>query len=558
MIHNFKLKRFLFSSFALILVIINFIGFGSLYFNRKLANATISFYEHPHTVQLEVASVQLGMSEIGSQIKEALVYRSDEKTSETTQFIDNTMADLGRRITIVKGQFAGDPGLISKADTSTAAWSASIEKIRSFVEAGQFDDAISFFMSDYLPAEQALNASVQAISDDAGTRTVEYYESAKQSKTITTTVILTSVIIAIIITLVLCSILLKSILIPLKEIREVAEAISKGDLKHDINFKGTNEFGQLAESMRSTVKTLSSYIGNIDDTLEKLASKDLTTSINVDYIGDFAPIKKSLEEITDSLNYTISQMNDSAELVASGASQVANSSQISSQAAEEQASSIEELAVSVSEISHHVTDNATYAVKANELAGEVGSQLLSGNKQMDNMLIAISEINSASDQIAKIIKTIEDIAFQTNILALNAAIEAARAGEAGKGFAVVADEVRDLAGKSADAAKSTTELIKNSILAVENGTKIANGTADTLKTVVEGASQITQMIGNISSSSKQQANSLEQINTAVNQITQTIQTNSAATEECAATSEEMNGQAASMAQLVAEFKLKKR
>ena len=558
MLHNIKLKPFLFGSFALILIIMNFIGLGSLYFNRKLADATITFYEKPHTVQLEVGAVQLGMSQIGSQIKEALIYQSDAKTGETTKFIADTMADLGRRIEIVKRQFAGDQSLILKADNATASWAASIDKMRAFVEARQFDEAIDFFISDYLPAEDALSTAVQVISDDSGTRTVQYYESAKRSKVITTIAILTSDIVAIIITLILCSILLKSILIPLKEIRQVAESISKGDLKQEIKFKGTNEFGRLAESMRSTVKTLSSYIGNIDSTLEQLASKDLTNTINIDYIGDFAPIKESLEEITDSLNLTISQMNDSAELVASGAAQVANSSQISSQAAEEQASSVEELAVSVSEISHHVTDNAAYAAKASDFANEVGSQLLSGNKQMDHMLVAISEINSASDQIAKIIKTIEDIAFQTNILALNAAIEAARAGEAGKGFAVVADEVRDLAGKSADAAKSTTELIKNSINAVENGTKIANGTADTLKTVVEGASQITQMIDNISVSSKQQADSLEQINVAVNQITQTIQTNSAATEECAATSQEMNGQAACMAQLVAEFKLRRR
>lgn len=555
MVRNIKIKTFLIISFVTILALMNLIGMGALYLNGKLADSLIAFYEHPHTVQLQVAEVQLDMAKIGSQIKSAIVYKTPEKTQETTDFISVTMEDMNKRINSVKENFSGPKSLIDAADVTSANWLGGIEQLRILMEAEDYSTATTTFKNVYTPLEAELTASIQAISDDAGTRTLGYYESAKKSKVSSAILILSLDAVSILLTIYLCSLIIRSISIPLKEIQRASDALSKGDLKQTIGFKGNNEFGNLADSMRSTISTLSHYIHNIDEVLDNIAGKDLTKTVDIEYVGDFSPIKTSLQKIISSLHSTMLQINSCSEQVAEGASQVAASTQISSQGSAEQASSVEQLATSIAEISAHVTENAGHTDEANRLAGEVGSQLNSGNEQMGTMLHAISEINNASEQIAKIIKTIEDIAFQTNILALNAAIEAARAGTAGKGFAVVADEVRTLAGKSAEAAKSTTELIKNSIAAVDNGTRIASNTAATLESVVSGAMRITDMISNITDSSALQSTALKQINHSVEQIAMTIQTNAAATEECAATSEEMGSQAQVLDHLVESFKL---
>lgn len=555
MVRNIKIKTFLIISFVAILSLMNLIGLGALYLNGKLADSLISFYEHPHTVQLQVAEVQLDMAKIGSQIKSAIVYKNPDKTQETTDFIKVTMNDMNKRITSVKEKFGGSKSLIDAADITIAKWLGGIDQLRQLMEAEDYSTATTTFKNVYTPLETELSDAIQAISDDSGTRTLGYYESAKKSKVSSAVLILGLEAASILLTIYLCSLIIRSISIPLKEIQSASDALSKGNLKHIITFKGNNEFGNLADSMRSTINTLSLYIHNIDEVLDNIAGKDLTKTVDIDYIGDFSPIKDSLQKIITSLHQTMSRINSCSEQVADGASQVAGSTQISSQGLAEQAGSVEQLATSIAEISAHVAENAGHTDEANRLAGEVGIQLNSGNEQMNTMLHAISEINNASEQIAKIIKTIEDIAFQTNILALNAAIEAARAGTAGKGFAVVADEVRSLAGKSAEAAKSTTELIKNSIAAVDNGTRIAGNTAATLEAVVGGAMRITDMISNIADSSARQSTSLKQINHAVEQIAMTIQTNAAATQECAATSEEMGSQAQVLDQLVESFKL---
>lgn len=556
MVRNIKIKTFLIVSFVAILVLMNVVGIMSLVFNRKLADSTVTFFEEPHTVQLDVAEVQLDMSQIGAQIREAIFYQTPEKTQKTTDFIGVTLAEIGEHVTEIKKLFKGDKSLIDATDAATLNWSASIDALRILMEKQSYAEAIVLFNDVYIPSEKILADSIQTISDSAATRSLGFYHSAQNSKVYSTIAIVVIDGIAIVLTIFLCSMVIKSITVPLTRIKNAADAMSRGDLNQKIDFTGKNEFGMLADSMRTTALTLNHYVQDIDSTLEKISDKDLTTTVNIEYIGDFSPIKDSLTKISGSLNKTLTQIRGCSEQVASGAAQVSSSTQVSSQGASEQASSIEELSTSISEISHHVSDNAVYTAQANQMANEVGSQLNNGSHQMSEMLVAISDINNASDQIAKIIKTIEDIAFQTNILALNAAIEAARAGEAGKGFAVVADEVRSLAGKSAEAAKSTTELIQNSILAVNNGTKIAKDTAATLEEVVGGASKITEMISNIASSSALQSTSLIQINGALDQITQTIQTNSAATQECAASSEEMSGQAQVLDHLVAEFHLK--
>ena len=290
-----------------------------------------------------------------------------------------------------------------------------------------------------------------------------------------------------------------------------------------------------------------SALGNGDFSVDSKA-KEL-------YVGEFAQLATSMYQIIDKLSSVLGQINQSADQVASGSDQVASGSQALSQGATEQASSVEELAATINEISNQVKSNAENAHNVNKLADDVGLKMTESNQQMQTMIEAMKEISSSSSEIGKIIKTIEDIAFQTNILALNAAVEAARAGEAGRGFSVVAEEVRRLATKTTGASKLTAELIEKNSDAVSDGMKAVNVTAQTLKASVEGARQVSHKMDKISETSVQQADAITQIRKSVELISEIVQGNSATSEESAAASEELSAQAQLLKELVEKFEL---
>ncbi len=343
---------------------------------------------------------------------------------------------------------------------------------------------------------------------------------------------------------------------PVTGLTKAVTRLSTGMLDISINYTSSDELGTLADSLRSTISTLKLYVSDISSNLELMASGDMTNEITQDYIGDFIPIKDSLVKISESLNNSLGSITLAAEQVNSGADQVALGAQTLSQGATEQASSIQELSASILEVSSQVDENAKNVQVANESVNDAGEGIKVSNDHMKEMLLAMSEINDSSAQIGKIIKVIDDIAFQTNILALNAAVEAARAGSAGRGFAVVADEVRNLASKSADAAKQTTALIEGSVQSVKRGTKIAEETAIALEEVGVQASMVVDTIEKINKASKEQASALHQITQGIDQISAVVQTNSATSEESAAASEELSGQAATLQQEVSHFKLR--
>lgn len=353
--------------------------------------------------------------------------------------------------------------------------------------------------------------------------------------------------------------IIRAITKPVREIDSVARKIADGNLNEAITYQSKDELGMLSNNFNKTVTRLRDYVNYIDEisnVLDEIANGNLVYNLTYDYAGDFAKIKSSLENISISLNATLSSINQSADQVASGSSQVSDGAQALSQGATEQASSIEELAATIDMIASQIKENAENSTVANDKMGKLGGEMQQSNEKMRTMISAMGDISSSSKEINKIIKTIEDIAFQTNILALNAAIEAARAGAAGRGFAVVADEVRDLASKSAEAAKNTTVLIEGSLKAVDNGTEIADDTAESLMKVVQEANDVMELVSKISVASDEQADAVLQVKEGVDQISSVIQTNSATAEESAATSEELSSQAQVLKSLVSNFKLK--
>lgn len=367
------------------------------------------------------------------------------------------------------------------------------------------------------------------------------------------------IVVALIVGVAGALLIIMGIMKPVTELDRVAQKIADGQLNESITYESRDELGKLAINFNKTVTRLRDYVNYIDEiskVLDQIANGNLVFELTYDYAGEFAKVKNALNHISDSLNDTLGQINQSSEQVSNGSEQVSSGAQALSQGATEQASSVEELAATVNEISGQVQKNAQSAQSVRDTVKDVGEKIMESNEQMGAMIKAMGDISSSSAEIGKIIKAIEDIAFQTNILALNAAVEAARAGEAGKGFAVVADEVRNLASKSSDASKSTAVLIENSLKAVEHGTEIADKTAQSLLSVVDGTRQITSEIEEIASASNDQANSIAQVTQGIDQISSVVQTNSATAEESAAASEELSGQAQMLKDLVGRFHLK--
>ena len=350
---------------------------------------------------------------------------------------------------------------------------------------------------------------------------------------------------------------------PLFRLSILAQTLEQGDLglnQHQtmlVGISSNDEIGVLSQSFDSTISRLRNYIGEISTMLEAIAGGDLTAQITQEYVGDFASIRTSLNDILQKLNSTMGQIVASAEHVSGGAEQMSTASQALSQGSMEQTTAVEELEHTMRAVTENVRQTAENAQRAREQVTGMGVQLAEGNQKMQEMIAAMGEITDSSNEIEKIIKTIEDIAFQTNILALNAAVEAARAGTAGKGFAVVADEVRSLAAKSAEASQSTSALIGRSISAVNQGTQIADATARQLKNVVEGAHGIEETINGIAADAQTQAGAVVQIQDQIGQITGVVQTNSSTAEESAATSQELSAQANVLKQLVKTFRLRR-
>lgn len=350
---------------------------------------------------------------------------------------------------------------------------------------------------------------------------------------------------------------IKNVILPINTVTKRLAKLAIGDLKTPVEVVHTkDELEVLSESLDDTIRSLNLYISDITRVLSELSVGNLNIQTEVTFDGDFVTLKQAIHTIISSLNETMKQINKAADLVADNSEYTSQGAKDLAQSTTDQASVLEELTASITEISDKVTLTADNSKRANEKFIETEKNVETCNYQMESMIDAMTEIKAGSAQIGNIIKNIESIASQTNLLSLNAAIEAARAGEAGKGFAVVAEEIRNLAAESAKAAKNTAELILKSIETVENGTNIVNTTAQSLTQVVEGTKEITGIVGGIASAASEQAESIKQINLGFEQMSTALQTNSATSQESAATSVELASQAQNLKELINRFSLK--
>ena len=344
---------------------------------------------------------------------------------------------------------------------------------------------------------------------------------------------------------------------PLKKISEVGKEVAGGNFDVEIHYPQQDEIGELSRSISEVIGRSKKIVFDLRDRLDAMAGGNFTENLeSEEYVGDYAPLLESLKHIQEDMNRTLQEVHASSVQVLSSAEQVNTGAQSLSQGATEQASSIEELSANMQDISQSIQASTKTAGDAYKLQGEAGVAVLQSNEKMEEMRKAMDDITAKSNEISKIIKTIDDIAFQTNILSLNAAIEAARAGAAGKGFAVVADEVGNLAQKSAKAAQNTGLLIEETIEAVEKGAKITEETAESLNSVSKSTEEVNTLIEKISAASSKDLEGITSLNQGLQQISSVVQANSATAEQSAAASEELTGQANKMNELVERFQLK--
>ena len=524
---------------------------------RQNADKYSEFYNVGYQVTNRVMSMRRGLQMIVKDIAFTMIETDEAKNAEYLADMEKELNLMNENATWLHSNFNGDAALLKEFETNIANAIAVQEEILELAKTDMPAAEIKL-LDEYQPlVERAVNSLINISA---------VVESEAESDYLSTVSMQRQLIFeelgiaggALIITIILSIYLTRAITRPIRQLEKAAGQIVEGDFDIEVTYQSKDELGSLANAFKNMTSILEEVIADASRLLQEMSDGnfDVRTQAEARYVGKLQGLLLAIRKLNRDLSSTMGQINTSADQVASGSGQVSSGAQALAQGATEQAAAVEELAATIAGISQQVKDTAETARSARNQTSMAGDVVEECNRQMHDMMAAMEEITRTSDEIGKIIKTIEDISFQTNILALNAAVEAARAGEAGKGFAVVAEEVRSLANKSSVASNDTAALIEGSLEAVARGKDLAGATAESLSKVVEEVRVAAATVDKIADAAEEQAGAVEQVTVGVDQISDVVQTNSATSEESAAASAELSHQAEILKDLVARFRLR--
>lgn len=555
---DLKVSKKLTISYAIILTLLIMSCVVSIVDFIRLGGQIETFYDGPFTVNDSASVINSNFERMQKSVYRSISNTDSEIVKEAITDARNCAAIIQEELPVVKAHFLGDQQIIDRLDAALAKLAPMREHVLTLASENQKAEAADYMEHNNILAIQEAQAELNSLIE-SGNKKGETLVSGlreKQAMAVFTVILLGGISVAV--SVVFGFYITRGITQPVTELEQAARAMARGEFSAvRVAYNSRDELGSLAGDIRSMVKTLTDVLQNETYILNEMAEGNFSVHSEKDeyYIGEFEQLMRSMKKISRGLSELLLQISRSADNVAAGSEQVSSGSQNLAQGTTEQAASVEELTGMMSEISDQAYRNSRDAQEASEKAQMVKENATESSRSMQEMVKAMAEISGKSDEIRKIVKTIEDFSFQTNILALNAAVEAARAGDRGKGFSVVANEVRSLANQSSAASKSTAALIQSSLQAVENGRRIANETDNALAEVVSGIDNVSELLFHITDASSKQFDANRQVTENINLISEVVQTNSATAEECAAASEELASQAQLLKELVSHFKL---
>ena len=558
MIKNMKIKKSLILGFGVTIIVSLAIIIASIVLMSMQKNQYMDIIDEYVGANSIVYECRVDYNIAGRSLRDAVLGGDLSNLDTTTQKV----AELKERLSELEKIYPLDSKTELNAFVDTVeAWEVEAEKIVSVARnntaesrteaAGLIASACSPRLKDAAEKGDALAATLQAAQNNIIAR-------QEMTSNIAIGIILAAMVIATAAVLRIALIIIKSIVVPAEQVHVALSGFSEGKLDIPVDYHSTSELGEMCDALRTSQHVLGECISDTCRLLEEMGNGnfDVRTKDEKVYVGALSSILTSVRAINRNLTDALSQINQSAEQVSAGAEQVSTGAQSLAQGATEQASAVEELSATIAEIANNSRKNAENSEQAMAHANDASGSLNESSEYMQQMVSAMEKISDSSAEIGKIIATIENIAFQTNILALNAAVEAARAGSAGKGFAVVADEVRNLSAKSDEAAKATKELIDRSIVSVKEGNEIVQKVSVALQATNERAGLVMSSVQEITKAAEEESEAIAQVTEGIDQISSVVQTNSATSEESAAASEELSSQAALMKELLARFKLR--
>ena len=558
MFKKMEISTRLIVSYLLMAAMLLVAGVMSVVMIKRVGNTLDDFHGTSYQAVTASWKGRWALASLRADLYQAISANEPAQIQELIASSRNERANLDDAYNSLLKEYTGQDNYLEELRSGMNELDRYLDTIRTYAQNNEDEAATELLTGTYMTVSISMRSILDKMGEAADGRASEKVAAGDAVQSISTITMGILIVITMLIAIFMGLYMSRSIVTPVNEMQEVTLAVSKGDFESVIRYESGDALGHLADNMRNLTATIKEIITDVEMQLSAMGEGNFNVrSRNTEmYLGSFSRLQDAMTSLAQTVSETLLRISTSADQVNTGGEQISSSAQAMAQGATEQASSVQELAATIGEISHAVDKTAEHAQSAKQDNQRSHDQIAVCSGHMADLMKAMKDIEDKSLEISKVIKTIEDIAFQTNILALNAAVEAARAGAAGKGFAVVADEVRNLATKSQEASRSTAVLIEDTVKAVNEGSRLSVETDEALKEVVIGAQKVMDAVTEISNAADDQARDVQQVSTGIDQISSVVQTSSATAEQSAAASQELSGQASLLKELIGRFTLR--